>query len=263
MSPRRTRGDGGFSEARVRYHDGVFHWLFGGTKNPKLESLGYAYSFDGFNWTKYGANPVVPLDRVPDASGFAEAHCYIEGPYIYVYHTLRYYTGEGTARGLSSYPRLKAKDQVLNSHFLSHNYDLYGTGWVAEDLGIQILTIDPHYKITFPILMMDSLGPKQNSRLQDGLPIGLEAASTLAIATECTYDSAAKAGLRLHVRASDDGVHCDTVDLYTSDIDLQAGTTVKKTVETRPSVKFAKVFVENLDSSREVKSVKITATVGN
>ena len=32
--------DGGYSEARVRYHEGIFHWLYGGTKNPKLESIG-------------------------------------------------------------------------------------------------------------------------------------------------------------------------------------------------------------------------------
>ena len=78
--------DGGYSEARVRYHEGVFHCVYGGTKTPKLESLGYAYSFDGYNWIKYGANPVVPLNRVPDGSGFAEVHCYIEGPYIYFSH---------------------------------------------------------------------------------------------------------------------------------------------------------------------------------
>ena len=39
--------DGGYSEAGVRYNDGVFHWFYGGTKTLKLESIGYAYSFDG------------------------------------------------------------------------------------------------------------------------------------------------------------------------------------------------------------------------
>jgi hypothetical protein len=232
--------DGGYSEARVRYHEGIFHMLYGGTKNPKLESVGYAYSFDGFNWIKYAANPVIPLDRVPDASGFAEVHSFIEGPYMYVYHTLRYFTGKGTARGLGNVPK-----------------------WETEDLGVQVLTAYPHYKITFPVLMMDSLGPQQSSRLQDCLPIGFEAASSLALATECTYDSTAGAGVRLHVRASDDGVNCDTEDLHTIDIAPQAGKTVRKTVELRPNTKFAKIFVENLDSAHAVKAVKVTATVGN
>jgi len=111
--------------------------------------------------------------------------------------------------------------------------------------------------------MIDSLAPRQSSRIQDCLPIGLEAASKLAIATECTYDSDAKAALRLHVRGSDDGVHCDTVDMFTFDIDLQPGKTVRKTVNLSPNSKFAKVVVENLDRSEAVKSLNVTATVGN
>ncbi len=236
--------DGGYSEAGARYHEGVYHCVYGGTKAPKLEDLGYAWSFDGINWHKYGANPVVPLSRVPDGSGFAEAHCWIEGAYIYVFHTLRYFTGEGTARGLGRYPRP-------------------ATGWETEDLAIQVLTIDPHFKVTFPILMMESLGAGKSSRIQASLPIGLEAATTLAITIEGTYDSDAKAGLRLHVRGSDDGVNCNTVDLYTFDIPLAAGETVNKTVEMSPSVKFAKVIVENLDGSHIVNTVNITATIGN
>lgn len=111
--------------------------------------------------------------------------------------------------------------------------------------------------------MMDSLGPGKSNRLAECLPIGLEAASTLAIATECTYADDAKAGLRLHVRVSDDGVHCDTEDLYTFDIPLRASRTVKKTVVLNTEMKFAKVVVENRDSSEQVDSITITATVGN
>ncbi|MFC1739834.1 hypothetical protein ACFL1G_12425, partial [Planctomycetota bacterium] len=232
--------DGGYSEACARYHEGVYHCIYGGTKASKVESLGYAWSFDGMEWHKYQANPVVPLSRIPDGSGFAEVHCFVEGAYIYVFHTLRYYTGEGTARGLGSFP-----------------------DWETEDLAVQVLTIDPHFNIDFPILYDISLDDGQSTRLAECLPIGLEAASTLALTTECTYDDDARAGLRLHVRASTDGVHCDTVDLYTVDIPVEVGETVKKTVEFKPSVKFAKVIVENLDRSEEVDSITVTATVGN
>jgi hypothetical protein len=45
--------DGGYSEARVSYHEGLFHMFYGGTKTPKLESVGYAYSLDGYKWIKY------------------------------------------------------------------------------------------------------------------------------------------------------------------------------------------------------------------
>jgi hypothetical protein len=258
--------DGGYSEACPRYHEGVYHLIYGGTKTLKLESLGYAYSFDGINWHKYTANPVVPLSRVPDASGFAEVHCYVEGPTIYVFHTLRYYTGKGTARGLSSYRPLTEKDlgkQAMTSHILHHNHNLYSGKWVTEDLAIQVLTIDPQFKISFPVLHNMSLDPGQSSRLAACLPIGLEEASRLAIALECTYDADAKAGVRLHVRGSDDGVYCDTEDLYTFDIPLRASQTVRKTIDVNTNVKFVKVIIENLDHTKSVKSVNVTATVGN
>lgn len=212
--------DGGYSEAGARYHEGVFHCVYGGTKAPKIESLGYAYSFDAINWHKYQANPIIPLSRVPDASGFAEVHCFVEGSYIYIFHTLRYYTGAGTARGLGSYP-----------------------GWDTEDLAVQVLTIDPHFKVSFPVLMIDSLAAGQSSPIADCLPIGLEAASKLAVSAECTYESAAGAGLRVHVRGSEDGVNCDTEDLYAFDVPFRPGQTVKKTFTMDADVKFAKVII--------------------
>jgi hypothetical protein len=232
--------DGGYSEARVRYHEGVFHWFYGGTKTPKLESIGYAYSYDGLHWSKYGANPVVALTRVPDASGLAEVHAYFEGPYIYLFHTLRYHTGEGTSRGLKSFPKYE-----------------------TEDLGIQVLTIDPRFKIAMPVLSLDSLDPRQTNRVQDCLPIGLEAAASLALSVECAYDAAAQAGLQVHVRGSEDGVHYDTEDLYTFEIAVHAGRSVKKTVELSPKVRFAKVIVENRDETRSARSVRVSATIGN
>ena len=232
--------DGGYSEARVRYHEGVYHCVYGGTKTPKIEALGYAYSFDGIHWNKYTANPVVPLGRVPDGSGFAETHCLVEGSNIYVYHTLRYFTGEGTARGLGSVPE-----------------------WETEDLAIQILTIDPKFKFAYSILHDLNLSHGQSSRLAECLPVGLEAVSGLALSVECAYDMKAKAGIRLHVRSSEDGIHCDTDDMYTYDLPFRAGETVKKTFEMSPKTKFAKVIVENLDDATQVSAVNVTATVGN
>lgn len=82
--------DGGFSEARVRHHKGVLHCFYGGTKTPKLESIGYVYSFDGYNFTKYSENPIISPDQVSDATSFAEVHSLIEPPFVYLYHTLRY-----------------------------------------------------------------------------------------------------------------------------------------------------------------------------
>ena len=236
------------------------------SKNYKLESLGYAYSFDGINWQKYSANPVVPLGRVPDGSGFAEVHCYVEGAYIYVFHTLRYFTGEGTARGLSSYNPIKEQDygkEAMTDHILYHNKDLYSGKWVTEDLAIQVLTIAPKFKLAMPVLHNVSLNPGQSTRLEECLPIGLEAAATLSIATECKYAADAKAGLLVHIRTSNDGVHFDTVDQNIFEIDLQAGKTTRKTVDISSNARFVKVMVENLDNENGVDSLNVTATIGN
>lgn len=80
--------------------------------SPKIEALGYAYSFDGFKWFKYGKNPVAVRQANPNASAFAEVHAIIELPYIYIYHTLR------------------------PEHYEGRNYP-----WVidGEDLGVQVL----------------------------------------------------------------------------------------------------------------------------
>lgn len=56
---------------------------------------------------------------------------------IYVFHTLRYYTGEGTVRGLSSYRPLSEDDlgpEAMTPHILHNNRNLYCGKWVTEDL---------------------------------------------------------------------------------------------------------------------------------
>ncbi|MFC1739809.1 hypothetical protein ACFL1G_12295, partial [Planctomycetota bacterium] len=59
-NPLITRGDwsawddGGHSEAKVLYREGVFHLFYGGgSPYGPFVSIGYAYSFDGYNWIRY------------------------------------------------------------------------------------------------------------------------------------------------------------------------------------------------------------------
>ena len=223
--------DGGFSEAGVRYNEGVFHWFYGGTKTLKLESIGYAYSFDGFEFTKYSGNPVIPLSRVPDASGFAEVKTLIEPPYIYVYHTLRYFS----------------------------NLYLDDGNWATEHLAIQVLSTSPTFRLAMPILQRSSLGAHEESALQECCPVSLENASACALTVEGICPSAA--GLRLHVRSSYDGLDYDTEVVCSFEVAGVAGQTVRKTVECSSSSRFIKVSCENLDGSGEVKSLCLTATL--
>jgi len=212
----------------------VFHWFYGGTKTLKLESIGYAYSFDGYNFTKYSGNPVVTLNRIPDASGFAEVKTLIEPPFVYLYHTLRYF-------GRSSKK----------------------PGFETEDLAIQVLSTSPTFRLPIPILHLESLGPRQESGLDQCCPVSLDNASGCALTVECTYPSQAEEGLRLHVRSSHDGIAYDTHDLCTFDLEGSAGETARETVEIVSNVRFFKVTCENVGGSGDISALNVTATVAS
>jgi len=225
--------DGGFSEAEVVYRDGVFHMFYGGAKSHPvrirtMESIGYAYSFDGYNFTKYNGNPVALREKNPDASAFAEVHSFFEYPFTYLYHTLRYNSREND-----------------------------------EDIGVQVLATARPFRLVMPVLNIDYLQAGLTTSLNDCPPISLEHVSTFAITVDCTYHVQAKAGLRIHVRASYDGIGYDTEDLYSFDISFRPGETVSKTIELDAKVMFIKVLVENLDKMQNVSNVKVTATLGD
>ncbi|MFC1737716.1 hypothetical protein ACFL1G_01545 [Planctomycetota bacterium] len=218
--------DGGYSEAGVLYHDGVFHMLYSGTKWRKLESIGYAYSFDGFNWFKYSRNPIALRERNPDASAFAEIHALWEPPFYYAYHTLRYISKGG------------------------------------EDLGVQILATRTPFRLAMPVLSMDSLATGTSSELASCPPISLENISDVSLTVKCSYDAKSKAGVRVNILSSWDGLKYDTEPLYSFDILSAPGQRVSKTFALDAKVMFIKVVVENPDKVHDVKDIEVIATLG-
>jgi len=218
--------DGGYSEARVLYHEGVYHIFYGGTKWQKLESIGYAYSFDGTHFIKHPANPIGMRERNPDASAFAEVHALFEPPFVYAFHTLRYISRGG------------------------------------EDLGVQIFATETPFRLAMSVLNIHSLAPGASTELDLCPPISLERISDLAITAQCTYPLSARGGLRIHVRASCDGIHYDTEDFHVFDCSCKPGTTVSQTFVVDAKAMFVKVIVENLCEEHEVERIGVIATLG-
>ncbi len=234
--------DGGFSEAEVLYHSGVFHMFYGGAKlyKPRIvtrESIGYAYSFDGVNFIKYGRNPVATRHAEPNAAAYAEVHSIMAPPFVYIYHTLRYKKA-WRARFQKRFPGV-------------------------EDVGVQVLVMARPFSLDMPILHEASLaaGTTAPLSLRNSPAVALSHAKRAALTAECTYDERSVNGLRLHVRSSPDGLKYDTVDLHTFDLDCLPGKTCRKTFTFDADVRFIKILVENLDKSAGVSDVKVTATL--
>jgi hypothetical protein len=221
--------DGGFSEAKVTYQGGIFHMLYGGAKlDPTRirtkESIGYAWSTDGKHFHKHPLNPVAPRMANPDAAAFAEVHCLWEPPFIYCYHTLRYNSEPG----------------------------------VVEDLGVQVLTWQRPFRITMPVLVRESLGANEATRLAECAPICLGAASSCALSVEA--DSAA--GLTVHVRGSRDGIAFDTQDLACFALPHRAGEVVRATFDVPTGAAYLKCWVENRDPFAPATEVRVDAVLG-
>jgi len=226
--------DGGISEAEVLYDNGMFHMFYGGTRRygPRTESVGYAYSFDGLEWYKFGKNPIAAHQANPNTAAFAEVHAIIEQPFIYLYHTMRPEVFQGR-----SHP------------------------WV-EALGVQVLITQRPFSLDMPAVFLDSLDAGASTSLEDAQPISLSNITRLSLTVESAYSDKAKNPLRIHVRGSYDGINYDTVDLHTLDHVLQTGQLARKTFQLDSHVHFIKVIVENPDKQAGVKNIHVRATLG-
>ncbi|MFC1738933.1 hypothetical protein ACFL1G_07800 [Planctomycetota bacterium] len=234
--------DGGISEAEVIYHSGVFHLFYGGSKlfSPRIatrECIGYAYSYDGYNFTKYGLNPIVTRMANPNAASFSEVHAIFESPFVYLYHTLRY----------KQQWRYGDKDRVPPG---------------AEDIGVQVLVTQKPFRIDMPVLTLDSLAPGEKVTLNNTPPVNLSQITSLLLTAQCRYAEKAKKALRVHIVASTDGVTYDTVDLFTLDNELVSGELVRKSFELESKAKYIKVLVENLDNKETLEDVQIILILG-
>ena len=229
--------DGGYSEAKVTHRDGVFHLFYGGVKQHavrrrSLESIGYAFSLDGYRFTRHLANPVARREASPDASAFGEVKALIEPPFVYLYHTLRY---------------LSTPEDDLE----------------VEDLGVQVLAMETPFRFSMPLLQTKTLAPASATGADACPSVALDRISELAVTVRCAYAPDAGAGLRLHVRTSPDGRQWDNEDYACFDIPCRPGRTVNRTEKIPSGPLFARVMVENLCSTAAVPEVAVAATLGS
>ena len=236
---------GGISEAEVLYHSGVFHLFYSGVKayNPRKlsrESVGYAFSYDGYNWSKYGLNPVATREANPNASAFAEVHSIIEPPFVYVYHTLRY----------------KAAWRPDDEEEFQKEFP-----WV-EDMGVQVLVINNEFSLEMPLINLETFEAGKKLLLYETPTINLSGVKRLALTAQCTYSNAAKRPLQLELVTSPNGLEFDTKPLYVFEHDMVKGQMVRETFELDTRVKYLKVIVENPDR-QAVSDVEIIATLGS
>ncbi len=225
--------DGGISEAEVLYNNGMYHMYYGAvrTYGPRIEGVGYAYSFDGFEWFKYGKNPVAAFQAEPNAAAFAEIHAIIEPPFVYLYHTLR--------------PELR--DGKLYS-------------W-EEDLGVQVLVTQTPFNLEMPVLNIDKLGGGKSTTVEKCNPISIGNVTGVSITAGCKYAKNASKPLRVHILGSADGLTYDTSDLASFEIEVKAGEKAQKTFDVNTNARFLKVVIENADGSQEVSDIVIKASL--
>jgi hypothetical protein len=226
--------DGGYSEAKVVYHDGVFHVFYGAAKEQAqrmrtLESIGYAFSRDGYHFTRHVDNPVAARGMNPNAASFSEVKCLFEPPFVYLYHTLRY----------------------LSSPHAN-----------GEDLGVQALATGAPFKLSMPVLHVDQLAAGASSELADCPPISLDHVGSLSLSLQCRYSAAASKAVVAHVLSSTDGFVYDTEDWQTFALPVAPGQVARATVDGKPGVRFVKVILENLDTACNVHDLDVTATIG-
>ena len=99
--------------------------------------------------------------------------------------------------------------------------------------------------------------------IDSAAPICLSNINRLSITAECVYGANAQRPMRIHVRASSDGIHYDTTDLYALDVPCQPGQTGRKTFRLDQDYRFIKVMAENLNDAGSISDVKVIANMGS
>ena len=213
----------------------MFHLFYGGAKiHPQRirtrESIGYAWSSDGYTFVKHPQNPVAPRESNPNAAAFAEVHCIFEPPFLYLYHTLRYLA-----------PRTPADQKKFP---------------MVENLGVQVLVTRRPFELDMPVIHHATLGPGQTTAEADSPPISLHGISDASATVEYFRGDKAPRRIRIHVLQSDDGSQWKAAESF--DMEPASAGQSRKTFPLKLGRRFVKVLASNADPSDSVSNLAIT-----
>lgn len=221
----------GFSNDSLLYLDGVVHFFGAGVSQggfaTRRASIGHAFSFDGYSFTFSKGNPIARHEDLR-MRNLGQVFPLARPPLFLAY---------------SSYLQIGAATSDIAVSVLS------AKGTSFKESGISLIDLA-------------TLAASATSALTDCPSLYLGAVNQLAFTVECTYDGAATAGIRVHVRTSKDNVNWDTEDWDTWTPTFTVGETIRQTKHYDTAPAFIKVLIENLDGAKAVTDIEVTAAVG-
>ena len=117
-------------------------------------------------------------------------------------------------------------------------------------------------KTVTKVIDLASLLAGAESALSDCAAIDLHTSqNALAITVACTYNVAAVAGIKVHVRTSYDGASYDTEDWDAWTPTFTAGAKIQQTKVYDTSPAYLKVLIENTDPAQPATGITVQSTV--
>ena len=237
-----TWDDAGYSECSVKYDGALFHMFYGGGQTNEVrirsrESIGYAYSVDGKNFTKYSKNPVAHRENLAYGAAMAEVCFLTEYPYIYLYHTLRY--SESWNKNMEDeFPRI-------------------------EHIGAEVLCIADKFNVSYPVYEIDTLPPCKSTYDDMKLPLTVSEAKEFSLTVSGEYEKNATAPLKVNIYTGINENSFDTVPYKSFTLDVAPNSKIQQTFTDEICAKFMRVIIENTDNNSAINNISVNIMLKN
>lgn len=152
---------------------------------------------------------------------------------------------------------------VINADYAQILRDVFGGGINISAANPLPVDISPGLKAATQIISLATLAAGATSVLANCVALDLRLGPPgLAITVAATYNAAATAGLRVHIRTSYDNINWDTEDWDTWLAGFTAGATIRQTEHYDADPMYLRVLIENLDAVQAITNILVFASVG-